>query len=217
MSLIATLKSKYAEVSNKIEAIKITDRVIIVLCVVLISPFIFFYFIYPQQASQIKKNKAALQMVRGRYETLKNEADRLEKNAEEIKNAAQQIKLIDALALEPGAGVQFINAISFNALKDGLDIKFIKKTAKYDQIYEKSYAAVDEAGNTDETSRFNYKLLPIEITFRSSAADMAAFFNMLEGFKKINYFTRRVNAVRTDDGNCEVSVILEILIEVKFS
>jgi hypothetical protein len=217
MSAVSKLKQSYTQYSNKIEAIKITDKIMIALVIILVPPFIFFYFIYPRQASQIKKNKISLEIVRSRYDTLKNEAGRIERNAEEIKNAGERLKQIDALALEPGAGVQFINAISYNAVKNGLDIKFIKKTAKYDQIYQKSYAAFDEAGNIDESSRFNYKLLPVEITFRSSSADMIAFFNMLEGFKKVNYLTRRINAVRTDDGNCEVSVILELLIEVKFS
>lgn len=213
----AKLKQSYVLHSSKVETLKITDRLMIILVVILVPPFIFFYFIYPQQALQAKKNKTSLEMARSRYNTIKNEAERIERNAEEIKNAAGQLKEIDALALEPGAGVQFINAISYNAVKNGLDIKFIKKTAKYDQIYQKSHASVDEAGNIDESSRFNYKLLPVEITFKASSADMIAFFNMLEGFKKVNYLMRRINAVRTDDGSCEVNAILELLIEVKFS
>ncbi len=213
----AKLKQSYVLHSSKVETLKITDRLMIILVVILVPPFIFFYFLYPQQALQAKKNKTSLEMARSRYNTIKNEAERIERNAEEIKNAAGLLKEIDALALEPGAGVQFINAISYNAVKSGLDIKFIKKTAKYDQIYQKSYASVDEAGNIDESSRFNYKLLPVEITFKASSADMIAFFNMLEGFKKVNYLMRRINAVRTDDGNCEVNAILELLIEVKFS
>lgn len=217
MSAMDKIKRRYHDAAMKIEGMKTTDRLIIAIAPVLIAPFIFFYFIYPGQQAAIKKMKTQLAGDRARYETVKNEADGVERNAGELKNSEGELKKIDALILTSDAGVQFINTISNNVTKNGLDIKFIKKTAKYDGVYEKTFAAVDAAGKPDETTRFSYKMLPIEISFKSTASDMMAFFNMVEGFKNVNFSTRKITVERTEDGSVEATVVIEILIDVKFS
>ena len=208
------LKPKYIDSSNKIEALKSSDKLMLVLAVILLPPFLFYYFIYDSQAAVIKKARFALAVETRKFETLQNAAEAAEKCAKELSAGAADLKKIDSLAMEPRLGFQFIDSISYYADKNGLDVKFSKKTPH--EIYIKSYAPADEAGQVDETGRFSCKLLPIEIAFRSSAADMMAFFNMMDGFKKVNFLTRKISAVRTDDGNCEVNMILEILIELNF-
>lgn len=217
MNAVDKMKKQYHDAAMKVEAMKTTDRLLITLAAILVVPFVFFYFIYPGQNSSIKKMKTQLAGTRARYETLKNEADGVGRNADELKKSEGELKAIDALVLTSDAGVQFINTISNNVVKNGLDIKFIKKTAKYDGVYEKVSVALDPSGKPDETTRFSYKMLPIEISFKSTAADMMAFLNMIEGFKNINFSTRKITADRTEDGSVEVTMVLEILIEIKFS
>ena len=217
MSAVDKMKRQYHDAALKVENLKTTDRLIITLAAVLVLPFIFFYFVYPGQQASIKKIKTQLAGAKARYETLKNEADGVDRNAGELKKSEGELKAIDALVLTSDAGVQFINTISNNVIKNGLDIKFIKKTAKYDGVYEKTSVALDPSGKPDETTRFSYKMLPIEISFKSTAADMMAFFNMIEGFKNINFSTRKITAERTEDGSVEATLVIEILIEIKFS
>jgi len=212
MSAADKLKPKYIESSNKIEALKFFDKLMLVLVVILLPPFLFFYFIYDSQAAVIKKSSSSLAIEKKRYDTLQTAEIEIQKCVKEMSAGAADLKKIDSLAMEPRLGFQFIDSISYYADKNGLNIKFSKKT--HHESYVKSYAPADEAGLIDESGRFNYKLLPIEIGFRSSAADMIAFFNMMDGFKKVNFLTRKISVVRTDDGNCEVNMILEILIEL---
>ncbi|HNY11917.1 MAG TPA: hypothetical protein PKK26_10040 [Candidatus Wallbacteria bacterium] len=217
MSVMDKVKRRYNDAAMKVEGLKTTDRLIIALASLLIAPFIFSYFIYPAQQASIKKMKTQLAAASARYETLKNEANGVDRNANELKNSEGELKKIDALILTSDAGVQFINTISNNVIKNGLDIKFIKKTAKYDGVYEKTSVTLDAGGKPDETTRFSYKMLPIEISFKSTAGDMMAFFNMVEGFKNVNFSTRKITADRTDDGSVDVTMVIEILIEIKFS
>ncbi len=217
MSAMNKMKRRYHDAAMKVEGMKTTDRLIITITSILVVPFIFFYFIYPGQQASIKKMRTQLAGDRARYETIKNEADGVERNANELKNSEGELKKIDALILTSDAGVQFINTISNNVAKNGLDIKFIKKTAKYDGVYEKIFVAPDSSGKPDETTRFSYKMLPVEISFKSTSADMMAFFNMVEGFKNINFSTRKITVERTEDGSVEATMVIEILIDIKFS
>ncbi|HOT77133.1 MAG TPA: hypothetical protein PK467_15185 [Candidatus Wallbacteria bacterium] len=216
MSFAQDLKSRYRSASESLEAMKTSDKLIIALTVLLVIPFIFFYFIYPAQALQIKRLGSDLKSSRLRFANLSENAERVEKKAAEARGAEAELnKKISSLVYSADSGAQFIDFLSNAGLKSGLDMKIIKKRAKYDEIYEKTHIFREEGLSDDDAPRFSYKLLPLEITFRSSSADMMAFFNIMEGYKNVNFFTRSVNAVRTDDGNCEVNLVLEIIIELK--
>lgn len=216
MSTQGGLKERYSRMAQKVEAQKLTDRVMMVMVLALAAPFVFFYWIDPYQSSALAKARLALSTETTRYNMVLAAEEEKARRQAEMARGATEIGKIDALVLEPRLAFQFIDSISHYAAKNGLKINFIKKTPH--ESYSKTYSPpADGSGQVDEEAKFSYRVLPIEIIFRSTAADMTAFFGMLEGFGRVNFLTKKITVTRTDDGECEVGLVLEILIELNLT
>jgi len=150
---------KYHEALEASKKLKFTDQILILSAVVFLIPFMFFYFVSPAQTAGIKKSKAVNSMVKMKFEKLKAEDNLARSNEDEMMQRESELKFINGLVLSSDSAIQFLNTISNMVESNTLEIKFIKKNAQFDKIYEKVYIPKNPDGSVDESVKINYKLL----------------------------------------------------------
>jgi len=215
--MTARLYEIYEKLNSRASAFKTSEKIMIFSAILFCVPMLFFYIIFPYQETTIKKLSSACASVKARYSVLSAEDDLARNDSEDIVKNESKLAELDRMVLGNDSAIQMINVITNIVESNALDIKFTKKTPQFDRIYEKSHSPRDPDGKQDENSRFTYKLLPIEIGFRSSTADFLVFLHILEGFKNLNFSIKRLSASRTNDGKIEAAVIIEILVDIRFS
>lgn len=211
------LKELYRRALEVSERLRTSDKALILITVAIVVPVVYFYFIYPAQQSYVKRAKTSCTNARTRFDRLKAEEDAAEANRAEMQSRQEELSAINSLVVGTDAAIQLINSISNYAAKNSLDVKFLRKQAQFDRVYEKAFTPRDGNGLPDEQSRFTYKLLPVEISFKSKSSNFLALLNYIESFKKLNYTIRKLTASRSEDGRVDVSVTFEIIVELKFA
>lgn len=207
----------YDLLNAKASAFKTSEKILLFCTVLFCVPIFFYFLVFPYQESSVKSLRSACAAVRARHSVLSSEDEAAKSSEEGIKRNESKIAEMEGLVLGNDSAIQMLNVISNMVEKHSLDIKFTRKNPQFDRIYEKSYVPKGSDGQPDEASRFSYKMLPVEIGFRSTSADFLTFMNILEGFRRLNFSLRRVSAVRTDDGKVDATVIIEFLVDIKFS
>jgi len=149
-----------------------------------------------------------------RFEKIEAEQKRADEMRDELARGEELVKHINSLVMNPDDAVQIINVISELLVKNNISINFLKNNAQFDRIYEKAHSPRLETGEIDQASRFNYKLLPMEFSFRSTPLEYLSFLNIICGFKNLNYNMKKMTASRTNDGKVDVNIILEIIVEL---
>ncbi len=215
--MIEKVKKYYNAALEGSEKLRSGDRAIIITALVIVMPLVFFSFVYPAQEFSLKKTKNICDNARSKFDRLKSEDDAAQAKAEEMASKKAELDHLNGLILGSDAAIQLLNAVTNFAEKNSLDIKFMKKHAQFDRIYERVFLPKDASGAPDEAARILCKVLPVEIVLRSTTAEFLMFMNFIEGFKKLNFATRKFNASRTDDGKIEAVITLEMILEVKFA
>ncbi|HNY12556.1 MAG TPA: hypothetical protein PKK26_13285 [Candidatus Wallbacteria bacterium] len=215
--MLEKIKQYYNAALTGSEKLRSGDRAIIISALLIIMPLVFFSFVYPAQEFSLKKAKNLCENVRSKFNNLKSEENAAQAKAEEIAAKKAEMDYLNDLILGSDAAIQLLNAVTNFAEKNSLDIKFMKKHAQFDKIYEKAFLPKDASGAPDEASRIFCKVLPVEVVLRSTTAEFLMFINFIEGFKKLNFVFRKFNASRTDDGKIEAVITLEMILEVKFA
>ncbi|MEZ7891542.1 MAG: hypothetical protein QMC67_07330 [Candidatus Wallbacteria bacterium] len=208
--------SKYEKALESSKKLKFTDQALILAAVIFLIPFMFFYFIAPAQSSAIKKGKAVNSAARMRLEKLRAEENLARSNEDEMGQRENELKFINGLVLSSDSAIQFLNNITNLVESNTMEIKFVKKNAQFDRVYEKVYTPKGPDGAADEGMKISYKLLPIEIVFISGTSDFICFMHIIEGFKKLNYIVKKVNVSKTADNKIEAQLTIEILVDVNF-
>lgn len=208
------LKELYARMSEAAAGLSWNEKALTLAVIFIFTPAIYLYAVYPWQAGLVKKAAREHSQAKARYERIAAEQDRCDRMKAEVAAGEEVSKFINGLVMNPDDAVQMINVISEMIARNDLSINFIKNSAQFERIYEKTHAPRNEAGEIDAAARFSYKVLPVEFAFRSTPLDFMAFLNIVEGFRNLNFNIRRMSASRSNDGKVDVSIIVEIIIEL---
>ncbi|HBC74401.1 MAG TPA: hypothetical protein DC017_06020 [Candidatus Wallbacteria bacterium] len=210
--------NKFKEAYNKINenAAKFSwnEKALVLGIIFIVLPAIYMYLIYPWQADMIKKADREYKQSRQRHDRLAQQQSACEEMRSEMGRGEELMKFINALVMSPDDAIQIINIISELIVKNALSINFLKNSAQFERIYEKIHRPSTSDAEADQAAKFSYKVLPIEFAFRCQPIDFFAFLNIVEGFKNLNFNIKRMSASRSNDGQVDVNIIVEIIVEL---
>ncbi|OQA81358.1 MAG: hypothetical protein BWY32_00404 [bacterium ADurb.Bin243] len=208
------LKALYEKITENAALMSWNEKAMVLCVVFIITPLLYFYGVYPSLKNSLDKSISGCNQARVRFEKIEAEQKRADEMRDELARGEELVKHINSLVMNPDDAVQIINVISELLVKNNISINFLKNNAQFDRIYEKAHSPRLETGEIDQASRFNYKLLPMEFSFRSTPLEYLSFLNIICGFKNLNYNMKKMTASRTNDGKVDVNIILEIIVEL---
>ncbi len=212
--MVQKIKEIYGKIVETSQRLSWNEKALSLGVILFLTPVFYFYLIYPWQSEALKKASREYNQSKARFEALDAERARCEQMSREIKKGDEIVKYINGLILNPDDAIQIINVISELIDKNRLAINFLKNSAQFERIYEKINTSKTEDGRNDLQAKFSFRILPIELAFRSSPLDFLSLLNIIEGFKNLNYNIKRVNASRSNDGRVDVNIIMEIIVEL---
>jgi len=212
--MMQKFKEAYDKIAEKASRLSWNEKALVLGVIFILSPLIYIYLIFPAQAGWLKKAEQEFKQSRQKHDRLAQELRSCEEMRAEIVRGEELIKFINGLVMSPDDAIQVINIISELIVKNDISINFLKNSAQFERIFEKTYMSRNADGENEPESRFRYKILPVEFAFRSTAADFLSFLNILEGFKNLNFNLRRMSASRSNDGKVDVNIIIEIIVEL---
>jgi hypothetical protein len=207
-------KEAYNKISEKVAKFSWNEKALVLGIIFILLPAVYTYLIYPWQADMIKKADREYKQSRQRYDRLARQQSACEEMRSEMGRGEELVKFINALVMSPDDAIQIINIISELIVKNALSINFLKNSAQFERIYEKTHRPATGDAEADQAAKFSYKVLPVEFAFRCPPIDFLAFLNIVEGFKNLNFNIKRMSASRSNDGQVDVNIIVEIIVEL---